>query len=466
MQVFKVLVLVMTLLLQVSSNNHDTPKTLYILLDGFRWDYVDLQPNLAGFQKFLKEGVRAKWTNPIYPSLSFPTWTTLSTGLFPESHGIVGNYFFDHENNDGFALFDQQGTGQKKWWSAEPIWTTATKKGIRTASIYWSRCDIEYDGILPEYCHPWVKASGADIFHQHLNTALEKFEEGFEFVLVYTEHVDNKGHDFGPEAEETQLAVRELDQHLKTFLDQLETKNLTDKVNIIIVSDHGMTDTGRESVERIEIDDYLDTNLVENIADKGAFMNIKVKPENVEQVYEQLKKIQGVDIFKHDDIPEYLHYKNHKFIHEIILKAKPGYWVLASKDAKKMLPERSSYFFEGAHGYEGTLEDMRGIFFAKGPVLKICPVAHRMKMIYVYLMSLHISGRPFHGRLAQAPDVLRVWDYGIMTPTGHVNHKNHSNHQPCQQDYVLEGSSGTRPMSHTIILVICNINSILILLIL
>ena len=32
-----------------------------------------------------------------------------------------------------------------------------------------------------------------------------------------------------------------------------------------------------------------------------------------------------------------------------------------------MLPQRSSYFYEGAHGYEGTLNDMRGIFFAKGP---------------------------------------------------------------------------------------------------
>lgn len=104
------MVLIMTLLLQVTANNHNKHKTLYILLDGFRWDYVDQQQNLPGFQKFLKEGVRAKWTNPIYPSLSFPTWTTLSTGLFPESHGIVGNYFYDDESNDGFSLFDQQGT--------------------------------------------------------------------------------------------------------------------------------------------------------------------------------------------------------------------------------------------------------------------------------------------------------------------------------------------------------------------
>ena len=44
-------------------------------------------------------------------------------------------------------------------------------------------------------------------------------------------------------------------------------------------------------------------------------------------MYEQLNKIQGVDIYRHKDIPEHLHYKNHKFIHEIILKAKPGVYI-------------------------------------------------------------------------------------------------------------------------------------------
>lgn len=55
-------------------------------------------------------------------------------------------------------------------------------------------------------------------------------------------------------------------------------------VNIVIVSDHGMTYTAPGAIVRHEIDDFLNTSLVENIADKGAFMNIKVPPENVEEV--------------------------------------------------------------------------------------------------------------------------------------------------------------------------------------
>lgn len=56
-------------------------------------------------------------------------------------------------------------------------------------------------------------------------------------------------------------------------------------VNIVIVSDHGMVTTAPGTVTRVEIDDYLPKgDLVENIADMGAYINIKVKPGNLDEV--------------------------------------------------------------------------------------------------------------------------------------------------------------------------------------
>lgn len=48
----------------------------------FRWDYVEQQGKeaLPAFRQLHKDGVRAKWVNPIFPSLSYASWTTLSTG--------------------------------------------------------------------------------------------------------------------------------------------------------------------------------------------------------------------------------------------------------------------------------------------------------------------------------------------------------------------------------------------------
>ena len=52
--------------------------------------------------------------SPIFPSISYPDWTTLITGLWPESHGVVGNYFYDTIQKDNFSLFDADSTGKHK----------------------------------------------------------------------------------------------------------------------------------------------------------------------------------------------------------------------------------------------------------------------------------------------------------------------------------------------------------------
>ncbi len=57
-------------------------KLALIMLDGFRWDYVERlsEQQVPVFKKFLETGVQAEYVQPIFPSVSFPSWTTISTG--------------------------------------------------------------------------------------------------------------------------------------------------------------------------------------------------------------------------------------------------------------------------------------------------------------------------------------------------------------------------------------------------
>ncbi|XP_053652061.2 glycerophosphocholine cholinephosphodiesterase ENPP6 [Cherax quadricarinatus] len=368
-------------------------KLLYILLDGFRWNYLEEQDSsaLPGFTKFLQGGGRAKFTNPLFPTLSYPTWTTLSTGQYAETHGIVGNYFYDPQTEEVFSLFDKESTGKQKWWTSEPIWTTAEKAGLRTAQFLWSRCDVPFDGILTHFCEPFVKIPGKEIFRKNIQRALEKFDEGFDFVQVYTEHTDNMGHNTGPDSEDTHQAVRDLDDVLTFLMNELEARDLADEVNIVIVSDHGMAYTAPGAIQRHELDDYLDPSLVDNIADKGAFVNIKVPAEHIPQVYEQVSKIPGVTAYKHSDIPERFHYKNNKYIHDIILLADQGHFIMASK-SEKQLPLRNNYVYIGAHGYDPDLQDMKGIFFAKGPAFKCGWTIDPIHIVDIYQVLSHVLG--------------------------------------------------------------------------
>ena len=72
----------------------EKPYLILVSLDGFRADYLDRfrLPNLG---RVMKRGARAKWMNPVFPSLTFPNHYSLVTGLYPEKHGIVGNSFYD-----------------------------------------------------------------------------------------------------------------------------------------------------------------------------------------------------------------------------------------------------------------------------------------------------------------------------------------------------------------------------------
>jgi predicted AlkP superfamily pyrophosphatase or phosphodiesterase len=67
------------------------PSVLIISLDGFRPDYIDevVTPNLY---RLRESGVAPEYMKPSFPSVTFPNHYTLVTGLYPESHGIVGKY--------------------------------------------------------------------------------------------------------------------------------------------------------------------------------------------------------------------------------------------------------------------------------------------------------------------------------------------------------------------------------------
>lgn len=71
-----------------------------------------------------------------------------------------------------------------QWWTSEPIWTTAERAGLRTAQFLWARCDVPVNGITTQFCERFEKIPGKAIFEKNIKRALQKFDEGFQFVQV------------------------------------------------------------------------------------------------------------------------------------------------------------------------------------------------------------------------------------------------------------------------------------------
>jgi predicted AlkP superfamily pyrophosphatase or phosphodiesterase len=128
------------------------PSVILISLDGLRPDYIT-NPKACptGFptlQGFLTDGTYADGVIGVLPTITYPSHTTLVTGVDPARHGIWGN-----------TTFDPEWTNQSGWyWYAEDItadtlWDAAARKGLVTASVGWpvtvGQRSIRYN--IPEY---------------------------------------------------------------------------------------------------------------------------------------------------------------------------------------------------------------------------------------------------------------------------------------------------------------------------
>lgn len=114
-----------------SVNTKPKPLLLLISLDGTRPQYFDLglTPNM---HKLASEGLFAPMS-PVFPSITFPNHYSLVTGVYPETHGIVGNSFRDPLYNETFSYHSLDDNVNPKWWNnSEPIWITAEKAGLIT----------------------------------------------------------------------------------------------------------------------------------------------------------------------------------------------------------------------------------------------------------------------------------------------------------------------------------------------
>lgn len=80
---------------------------------------------------------RADYLQPVFPSLTFVNHWSILTGLYPSSHGIVANDFYDPALDKEFVYTEPSKSWAPEWWGGEPIWSTAVKNGLRSAVLMW-----------------------------------------------------------------------------------------------------------------------------------------------------------------------------------------------------------------------------------------------------------------------------------------------------------------------------------------
>ena len=374
--------------LSQSYNNPGTPLIL-ISIDGFRWDYLE-KTETPYLDELIASGIRSEGLIPSYPSKTFPNHLSIVTGSYPNNHGLVANRMYD-EVFDEYYYIGQGSTAARdgKWINREPIWVTVENQSLRAMTMFWPASDAEIMGVRPSNWFAYDESiTNTQRMEQLLLWLDLEDNKRPTFLASYFSDVDNAGHGYGPEAEETKTAIRSIDNEIGVLINGLKDRGIFDAVNIMIVSDHGMTETYTDKV--IFLDDYIDISKVE-LVDKGPFAVIRLIEGDSESTVENLFPLlenahPSMAVYKKNEFPENFHMTDNRRIQDLTAVA-DDHWRILTRDTFN-----PNYFPNGDHGYHPDNQSMHGLFIGHGPEFKTGYIGPRVANIHLYEMMCKLMG--------------------------------------------------------------------------
>jgi predicted AlkP superfamily pyrophosphatase or phosphodiesterase len=329
------------------------PVTILVSMDAFRPDYLGRAetPNLTR----LAEGGASAAMIPSFPTKTFPNHYTIVTGLRPDRHGIVGNKMRDPAHpGKTFTM-----ASDESWWwdEAEPIWVAAERAGIRSATQSWPGSVAAIRGVRPE---DWTAHADEITSRQRADVIIDWLRRPAatrpKLLTLYLQKVDDVSHDFGPHAVETMAAVREVDAAIGYLVEQLRV--LGQPANLVVVSDHGMAETSRERVVRL--DHIADPKSFE-VLDEGVYAAIYPVGGREAEARKLLGRHGHAGCWTPEQIPARYHYGRNPRVPPILCLADVG-WLVYAKDKDEI--------DRGNHGYDNADPAMRAVFIANGPAIR------------------------------------------------------------------------------------------------
>jgi predicted AlkP superfamily pyrophosphatase or phosphodiesterase len=237
------------------------PHVLMISIDGMRPDYVTqadqhhLQiPNL---RRFMTEGAYAEGVNGVLPTVTYPSHTTLITGVSPLKHGIFSNTTFDPLNehpSEWYWYFNEI--------KARTLYQAASENGLKTAAVSWPvTVGAPIDYLIAEI--PGLAIDKVEDPHGHLiypadlqsqlsvslppkatkdeqvtawsAAIIQEFKPNL--MLVHISNLDHEQHKYGPFTPQVSDALEVIDSQIGVLM---RAELAADpKAKIVIVSDHG-----------------------------------------------------------------------------------------------------------------------------------------------------------------------------------------------------------------------------------
>lgn len=380
---------------------NDEQIVVVLSLDGFRWDYAQTTATPT-LNLLAKEGVKAESLIPCFPSKTFPNHYTIATGLYPSNHGLVNNSFYDPASGESYAIVKKEARFNPAFYDGEPIWITAQNQGLHTASYNWVGSDVAIQGIHPDY---WKDYNGGIPLIQRIDTIVKWLEmpkaQRPRLIMAYYHEPDGMGHSYGPDDVRTLNMVHELDSLTGVLYNRIRKLPNSGCINLIVLSDHGM---GKISSDRnIALSDFISESWNVRIEGGDPMYNIYAEAPVVDSVYQRLKAVPHMQVWKAGEVPAHLNYRGNLRIGDIVIVADSA-WSITRNAPKES-------YTGGTHGYDPRNTAMHTIFYAAGPAFKQGYVQPSFQNIHIYPLLAKILGivpAKTDGDLEQVMGMLRM----------------------------------------------------------
>lgn len=239
---------------------------IFITIDGFRPDYyLDTPWQTPNLRALMKEGAYAQGVNSVFPTMTYPSHTTIVTGVQPVKHGVYYN-----------AMFEPMGSTGKIYWQdssihAPTIWEAAQKKGMKVAALYWpvsAGAPVDYnipdigsmgDAARENFSKPAgftaelrkeLFGSVAKIDHgKDQNIAkiaayiIKKDKPGLMTIHLFS--VDGASHREGRNGAAVKQAIADADEAVGIIIAALKEQGIWNSTVLMVGGDHGFKNVSR-----------------------------------------------------------------------------------------------------------------------------------------------------------------------------------------------------------------------------
>jgi hypothetical protein len=375
-----------------------THRVVVISIDGFAAFYWrDPAARMPALRGLAERGAVAAGVEPVFPSTTWPTHTTLVTGVSPRVHGVVANYVLNRrscrqEDLTGDPVYDAPDLLR-----APTVYDRAHAAGLRTAAVDWpaTRNSRTLHFNLPFFKDQrvfetqtaravWEELSAlgypmdrqgewAQLPKRFLKDAMVARVAGHvvhrhapDLLLLHFLCVDSLQHLYGPRSPEAYWAVEYVDGLIARVLAELPADT-----TVFVVSDHGFlpsTQEIRPNVRLRQLGAEREARFVMNHG-AGALYALEAGPLAVTQLTAEIAKMEGVSgawtsaEFGDLGLPAP---SDNALVADAMFEALPGY--AFGDDAGAETHGAPKYL--GNHGQRAIYPDNHALFLAAGPTIR------------------------------------------------------------------------------------------------